>query len=214
MSDIFREIDEDIRRDNFAKLWARYRVHVLALLAILILGTAGFTGWREYRLHQRQAEGERFAAALDLVRDGKEAEAADRFATLSTQAGGGHAVLATFELAALKARAGDTDAAVALYDQLSADTSVDQSYRDVATLLGARYALDKGDPQKVIDRLKPLTDADSSFRATALEFTALAQLKSGDKAAAQKTFQQLADDTSAPGGARQRATQMLMALGS
>jgi hypothetical protein len=214
VSDIFREIEEDIRRDNFAQLWVRYRVYVIALLAVLILGTAGFTGWREYQLRQRQTEGERFAAALDLVRDGKETEAADRFAALSSQAGGGHAVLATFELAALKARAGDTETAIALYNQISADTGTDQSYRDAATLLDARYALDKGDPQTVIDRLKPLTDAGSAFRASALEFTALAQLKSGDKTAARKTYQQLADDIAAPAGARQRATQMLAALGS
>ena len=212
LSDIFQEIEEDLRRDKYAKLWARYRVHLVLLVVAILVGISGYTGWTQYQQSQRQAEGARFAAALDLVRDGKNQEAIAAFTDLANGAGGGHAVLAKLEEAALKARGGDAAGALALYDQIASDTSLDPHYRDAATLLYARAALDQGDPKALVERLKPLTGAANPWHAFALEFTALAQLKSGDKDAARQTFQTLAGDQTAPAGARSRATQMLAAL--
>ncbi len=212
LSDIFQEIEEDLRRDKYAKLWARYRVHLVLLVVAILVGISGYTGWTQYQQSQRQAEGARFAAALDLVRDGKNQEAAAAFADLANRAGGGHAVLAKLEEAALKARGGDAAGALALYDQIASDTSLDPQYCDAATLLYARAALDQGDPKALIERLKPLTDGANPWHALALEFTALAQMKSGDKVAARATYQRLIDDKTAPAGSRNRATQMLAAL--
>ncbi len=214
LSDIFQEIEEDLRRDKYAKLWARYRVHLILLVVAILVGISGYTGWTQYQTSQRQAEGARFAAALDLVREGRNKEAIAAFAALANSAGGGHVVLAKLEEAALKAQGGDAPGALALYDQISADTSLDPQYRDAATLLYARAALDQGDPKALVERLKPLTGAANPWHAFALEFTALAQLKSGDKDAARQTFQALAADQTAPAGARSRANQMLAALGS
>ena len=214
MSDIFQEIDEDLRRDRFAKLWARYGMHLIVLAVLVVIATAAVTGWRQYQFKQRQAEGVRFAAALDLVRDGKSPEAIDAFAALASTAGGGHAMLARFEEAALKARSGDAAGALALYDQLAADQGIDPAYRDMATLLASRAMLDKGDGAAAIDRLKPLTESASPWHPSALELTALAQLRAGDRAAARKIYQTLADDLQAPQGTRARAAQMLTTLGS
>lgn len=212
MSDIFQEVDEELRRENFAKLWARYGKYIIALAVLLVLATAGVVQWRQYQLHQREAEGARYVGALTLARDGKDHDAADAFAALARQASGGHATLARLEAAALKARAGDTDGAIAAYDALAADSAVDPLYRDVATLLSAQYALKNGDPKAIIAKLAPLTGADNPWHPSALELTALAQLKAGDRTAARATYQRLADDLAAPQGLRARATEMLTAL--
>ncbi|MGH7012578.1 MAG: tetratricopeptide repeat protein [Stellaceae bacterium] len=213
MSDIFREIDEELRKENFAKLWARHGRWVIVAAVLVVVATAVGVGWRQYREQRSAAEGTRFAAALDLVRDGKDKDAVDAFAAIGQQAGAGHAMLARLEEAALKARTGDAAGALAIYDRLAADTSLDPVYRAAATLLGARTALDKGDAAGAIQRLKPLTDGASPWRPVAVELMAFAQLKTGDNAGARKSFQQLADDPNAPPGARQRAAQMIAALG-
>lgn len=212
MSDIFHEIDEELRRENFAKLWQRYGKYVIALAVLLILATAGFTQWRQYQQRQREAEGVRYVSALDLARQGKDKDAADAFSLIARQAGGGHATLARLEEAALKARTGDVAGAIALYSALAADGSADSVYRDVATLLAAQYELKNGDPKAIIAQLAPLTVADGPWHPSALELTALAELKSGDKTTARATFQRIADDLKAPQGLRARATEMLTAL--
>lgn len=213
VSEIFREVDEELRRENFAKLWARYGKYIIALAVLLVIATAAVTQWRRYQLHEREAEGARYLAALDLARQGKDQDAAQAFAALARQAGGGHATLARLEEGALKERAGDLDGAVATYQALAADGSVDPIYRDVATLLAAQDGLAKGDPKAIIAKLAPLTSADNPWHPSALELTALAQLKAGDKTAARATYQRLADDLAAPQGLRARAAEMLTALG-
>ena len=96
-------------------------------------------------------------------------------------------------------------------DRVQVDTDVAEQL--FLADLAARAALDKGDAAGALQRAKPLTDSGNPWRAFALELSALAQLKSGDTAAARQTFQQLADDPKAPQGARQRAAQMIAALG-
>lgn len=212
MSDIFQEVDEELRRENFAKLWARYGKYVIALAVLLVLATVGFTQWRQYQLHQREAEGARYVAALNLARQGKDQDAAAALAAIARQAGGGHATLARLEDAALKARSGDVDGAAAAYEALAADGSVDPVYRDVARLLAAQYGLKSGDPKAIIAKLAPLTAMDNPWHPSALELTALAELKAGDRASARATYQRIADDLAAPQGLRARAAEMLTAL--
>ena len=42
MSDIFREIEEDLQRDRYKKLWEKYGNLVIAAAVVLVLGTAGW----------------------------------------------------------------------------------------------------------------------------------------------------------------------------
>lgn len=212
MSEIFREIDEELRRDNLVKLWQDYGKYAIALAVGAVLVTGGVVEWRDYQLKQRQAEGVRYDAALELARKGRDAEAADVFAGIAGEASAGRAVLARLEDAALRAKAGDQDKAVALYDALAQDGSVAPAYRDLSRLLAARYSFDKGEPASIIARLKPLTEPDNPWHATALELTAAAQLKAGDKVEALADYKRLADDLNAPQGLRTRAAEMVAVL--
>jgi hypothetical protein len=209
VSDIFQEIDEELRRENFAKLWQRYGSYLIGLAVVVVLATGAAAGWRQYQQSQRQAEGARYTLALDLARQGKDKDAVEVFGELARQAGSGRAMLARFEGAALKARAGDVKEAVAQYEALAADGSADPIYRDLATLLAAQYELKDGDPQAIIDRLAPLTAPQSPWHPSALELTALAQLKAGNKDGALAIYQRLADDPTAPRGIRARAGEIV-----
>jgi hypothetical protein len=111
-------------------------------------------------------------------------------------------------------RAGDEAAAIASYDGIAKDGSVDQIYRDLATVLWGLHALDTIDAQVVVDRLAPVTAPDNPWHSTALEVTAVVHMKAGDRGAAKADYQKIADDLAAPRGLRARATQMVAALAS
>ncbi len=213
MSDIFREIDEELRRENLQQLWSRFGRYVIGLAVLAVVATAAVMGWRQYQQHQREAEGVRYASALELAREGKTAEAGAAFSELAQASSGGLAALSQLESAAAKVQAGDVNGAIAAYDRLAADGAADPVFRDVATLLSSRYGLDKGDARAVISRLEPLTNANSAWHGLALELTALAELKAGDKAKALADFELLAKDSAVPQGVRQRAAEMQAAIG-
>jgi hypothetical protein len=214
MSDIFREIDEELRRDNFAKLWERYGQYVVGLAVIIVLATAGTVGWREYQARVQRAESIRYAAAVELAQKNDLARAADDFAALARTSGGGQATLARLQEAALRARTGDEAAAIAAYKAIAADSSVDTVYRDLATLLAALHEMHSGDPKAIIGEIAGLTGPGNPWRPSALEITALAHLRAGERNEARDIYKGLADDLTAPQGLRARAAEMSAALSS
>ena len=213
VSDIFREIDEELRRDNLRKLWSRYGKYLIAGVLLVVLVVGGIVAWRDHVANERRAQGARFTSALALARQGKEAEATKLFAALA-QEGGGYSVAGALEQAELLAKSGDRKGAIAVYDKLAAAAGIDPEFRDLAMLLSVMQSLPDGDPKAAIERLQPLTASGNSWRATALDLTAAAKLKAGDRGGALQIYQQLADDLAAPQGLRARAAEMAAALKS
>jgi hypothetical protein len=213
LSDIFREIDEELRRDNLAKLWDKYSYLVMGLAVLIVVAVGAFEGWVWYKARERHAESARYTAALDLARRGENAQAADAFGLIGREASSGYRVLARLEEADARAKAGDAAASLAAYEGLANDRSVDPVYRDLGTLLWAQHSLAKDDPNAVVSRLAPLTADGNAWRPLALETTALAKLRSGDRSAALDIYKRLADDLAAPQGLRARASEMVSALG-
>lgn len=213
VSDIFREIDEELRRDNLLKLWKQYGKYVIALVVLALLIAGGVVAWRDHLASERRAEATRYASGLALLREGKSEDAAKLFQSLP-QNGSGYGMLAAFEQAEMQAKAGDRKGTVAAYDRLAASSNLDPELRDLAVLLSVMHALPDGDPQAAIQKLQPLTASGNPWRASALDLTAAAKLKAGDRNGALEIYKQLADDLSAPQGLRARAAEMTAALKS
>ena len=213
VSDIFREIDEELRRDNLLKLWSRYRRYIVALAVLVLVVAGGSVAWRDHQLSERRAQSMRYTSAISLVREGKDAEAAKVLAVVA-QEGGGYATLAAFEEAELLGKSGDRKGAVAAYYRIAATGGVDPVFRELATMLSIMQGLPDTDAHSVIDRLAPMTSPGNPWRSTALELTAAARLEAGDKSGALEVYKTLADDLAAPQGTRARAAEMAAALAS
>jgi hypothetical protein len=213
VSDIFREIDEELRRDNLLKLWSRYGRYVIAVVVLAILVAGGIAAWRNHQASERRAQGQRYSNALALAREGKDAEAAKMFAPLA-QEGGGYGLLAAFEEAGLVAKSGDKKGAIAAYDRLAGSSDIGPEFRGLAVLLSVMHGLLDGDAAAAIERLQPLTAAGNPWRASALDVTAAAKLQAGDRSGALAIYKELADDLSAPQGLRAHAAEMAAALKS
>jgi len=214
LSDIIREVDEELRRENWEILWKKYGKFAVAAAMALVLGTAGVVGWREYDRSQREEAGGRFGAVITEVENTKEAaQAADLLAAYIPEASGGYATLARLREAKLRADAGEPELAIALYEALAGDNSVEPVFRDLAMLYSVRMQVDSGDPVALDTRLSPLAADGSPWRYTARELQAVLALNGGDSAAAREIFANLADDTQAPDSLRTRASEMLRALG-
>jgi hypothetical protein len=213
VSDIFREIDEELRRDNLLKLWSRYGRYVIAIAVLALVIAGGIVAWRDHQASERRAQGARYSSALALVRESKGGDAAKVFAALA-QEGGGYSLLAAFEAADMLAKSGDQKAAIAAYDRLAGGLASEPELRDLAVLLSVMHGLPDGDPKTAIERLQNLTLSGNPWRASALDLSAAAKLKSGDRSGALAIYQELADDLSAPQGLRARAAELAAALKS
>ncbi len=211
MSDIFREIDEELRRDNLLKLWSRYGRYIVALAVVALMLAGGVVAWRDHQRSERLEQSARYAGALGLARAGKTADAAIVFAAIARE-GGGYAVLASFEDAALLAKLSDRKGAVAAYDRIAANSAVNSAFRDLAILDRVMATPPAADPKAAITRLAPLTAPGNPWRPTAIELTAAARLELGERKRALALYKNLADDPATPRNLRARAAEMVAAL--
>lgn len=212
MTDLFREIDEEVQKDKALAWWKKNSKFVYGLAVVIVLGSAGYKGWEAYETNRRAENSEAYAAALQQLTDGNLAAGQTALSELADPSAGGYGVLATFEQARMSLEEGDLAGATALWDQIAAAPEAGTAFQGVATLLSVLHQLDGGDPADLQARLDPLTEASSPFRPSALELSALLALRDGDEAKALSLYTDVADDFNAPPALRTRAAQMIDAL--
>jgi hypothetical protein len=212
VSDIFQEVDEEVRREQLKKLWDRYG-YLAVIAAVLVVAAVG--AWRGYQWWEakKAAEaGAAFEAATTLAETGKHSEADAAFAKVAVDGTPGYRNLARLREAAELAQT-DAKAAIALYDKIAADGSVGPVLQDLAALRAGALMIDTASFAEAQQRLEPLTGNDRTFRHTARELLALAAWRSGDSAAAKRWFDMIIADIQTPAATRNRV-EMLIALGA
>ena len=204
-----REVDEAVRQERYKKLWDQYGVYALGLAALIVAGVAAYKGWAYWQERQAQAAGAKFSEALTMLDGADSTKAKDVLALLAEEGPPGYRVLARFQRAAAEAKAGDIDKAVADYDALASDSSVDEILRGHATLQAAALRLDKADYAEMERRLKDLAEGNSAWRFSARELLGLSAYRLNDMREAEKQFSALVGDQGTPPNLRERADMML-----
>jgi hypothetical protein len=210
VSDIFQEVDEEVRRDQLQKLWDRYGTYFIALAVLIVAGVAAWRGYDYWQSKKAAEFGAQFNAAAILSEQGKHDEAEKAFARIASEGTSGYRVLARMrEAAALAER--DPKAAVAAYDDLAASAATGQPLQDLAALRAGMILVDSAPLTEMTRRLEPLAGAGAPFRHSARELLAFAAWKAGDTAALRKWSQLVRDDAETPASLRSRV-DVLMAL--
>lgn len=204
MTDIFHEIEEDLRRDRFRRLWDRFGIYIILLCVAIIAGAGAWSGYRYWSLKQAQASGARFETANQLLVDGKAKDAEAALAELAKDGTAGYRVLARFRAAGALSTT-DKAVGVAAYDALAADSSIDSLSRDVARIRAALLLVDTAPLADITQRVQAIAEGNGAMRHSARQILALAQFKAGDFAAANKTAQWMLDDPEVPPGVRNQA---------
>ena len=210
VSDVFREVDEEVRREQLKKLWERYGHYALVLAVLLVAGVAAWRGYGWWEAKKAAEAGAAFESAIALSDAGKHAEAEAAFAKIAADGSSGYRPLARIREATELAQT-DPKAAVAAYEKISNDSAASPVLRDLAALRAGALLVDAANYPDAQRLLEPLTAPDRTFRHTARELLALAAWRQGDAPGTKRWFDMLATDPLTPTATRTRA-EMLMAL--
>jgi len=208
MSDIFREVEEDVRREQAKKLWDRYGIYVIGAAVLIVAITAGYRGWEWYTAKKAAESGAEYYAAMQLAREGNVDEARVAFDALAAK-GGGVGTLASLRAAAAMAQSGDREGAVAEFDAIANRSGVQADLRNVARVRAAYVLLDMNDRAGVEQHVADLADSGSVWRASARELLGLAAYQDGDIETATARFEELLADSDTPSDMRARAQLMV-----
>jgi hypothetical protein len=203
MSDIFREIDEDIRRDQAIDVWKKYGPMFFAVGVLIVALTAGYRFYKDYETKQIEAMGARFQSALEASAAGKTDEAQTALKAIASDGSAGYALLARFKLAIDK---GTTDAAEGAkqLDVIASDASLPPVLRGLARLRAATLLADTLSYEDLQARLQPLIVPGGTWAGNSREVLGLKLLKAGDFSGAGKLFDEIITDEASPDTLKQR----------
>ena len=208
MTDFFREVDEDYRRDRLIKLWTKYQSWLIAAAVLIVAATAAWRIYQHFHVTAAEAAGAQYEAALQLSADGKSAEAQAAFDKLAKTGPKGYATLA--RLRAVDEIAGrDPAAAIAAYDALVADPGYAQAFKDMAQTRAAILRVDSEDPAAFEQKYGTLSEPSFAYHNTMRELLALAAFRRNDVEAAGRWLDMIIADPRAPTALRQRAQAFL-----
>jgi hypothetical protein len=210
VSELFDEVDEEVRREQLKKLWDKYSLFIIGA-ALLVIAAVG--AWRGYQYLEakRAAEvGDAFNKAIELSEQGKHAEAETAFNDLAAKAPAGYRVLSRFRAAA-EAASSDPKAGAKMFDDIAADRSVGADLQALARLRAAGLLVDTASYAEMKQRLEPETAPGAIFRHSARELLALSAWRGNDSAATRQWLDMIALDGDTPPGLRSRV-EALQAL--
>ena len=107
VTDIFREVEEDVRREHYEQLWKKYGDYVIAGAAVLVIAVAGIQLWRIHEQRQQAKASDEYSNAEQMLDGGRRPRPRTHFAQLQKTAPGGYAQLAKLQEANAMLAAGN-----------------------------------------------------------------------------------------------------------
>lgn len=206
------EVSEEVRRDRLYGYMRRYGwIAVLAILALV-----GGAAWNEYNKSQARAKaqtaGNAILAALEADEPAERVKALEDLRSQDiTQ--GAKAVVSLMQ-AAEQAADDDAAGAQAALEAIAVDGSLPEIYRQIASFKAATKSDGALSVEERRIRFDALSAPGMSLRLLATEQLALLDIDAGDTDAALEKLQGIVVDAEVTAGLRQRATQLIVALGA
>ena len=210
MSELFSEVDQDLRREQLKRIWDRYSLLIIAVAILIIGGVGGWRGYTYFETKKAVEAGAAFDRAADLSEQKKHAEAEAAFTKLAAEAPSGYRALARLR-AASEAASRDPAAAVKMYDDVIADSGVPATERDLARIRSGGLLVDSAAYDALLPRLEPATTLTGTYRHTARELLALSAWRANNAVATRQWLDMIANDGETPATLRTRA-EALQAL--
>lgn len=205
MSDILKEIDEELQREHMAALWKKYKIPVLGFITLIILGTATFSTWKQHKESREVALSVALGslATRPGMTEAQKVEAFQAFARQNAETGQG--VLAQLTAVGGLLKDGKRDEAIKQLDALANDSYANQMTKDYARLIRIQLLLDTGDPVALRQQLAPLAENGQPWRYNARMMQGLLYGKHGDNVRARDIFKALSESSDAPTTTREEA---------
>lgn len=208
-----REVDEELRRDQLARVWRRYGIAAIAALLVALLAFGGWQLWQWQQHKTSGTDGEALSKAFDDLSGGRPEAANAALTKLGGSNVAGYRALAKLAEADVLMEKRDLRGAVSLFAQVAGDASVGQPLRDLALVRQTTAEFDTIKPEVVVSRLRGLAVKDGAWIASAGELVAVSYLRMNRRDFAGRIYAQIARSEGVPKTMQQRAVQMAGVLG-
>ena len=212
MSEEFiREVDEDLKEEKRLKLWKKLLPYIVSISLGIILSTTGFVFWKDYTTKTKQQLGDDFSAAMELSNEEDIDAALLALDRIVDKGSDGYVTMAKIKKASILIEQGERGKGLEIYLDLEKN-AVDQSFRDIATILYVMNSLDLNKSEDLLTKLEPLENS-MIWKSSALELKAFIHLQNNNKEQALETFKLILMLPNKPASLGLRAKNMVDFLG-
>lgn len=207
MSDIFREVEEDVRRERLERFWKRYGYYLIALVVLILAAVGAWGYWQHLQTQQRLEASQAYAAAQRIT---DPAQSVSAFAEIAKNSSGGYKLLARMSEANALYATGQIKSAVDIYREIG---NSDRGEIGNAARLRAAWIISATASRADLEGLlAPLNRDDSAWQPMAHEVLAFSDYRASKIAASAKAFRALSENARAPEALRNRARAMALFL--
>lgn len=205
MNDIITEINQELREERGKALWKKYGVYVIGFAVAVVVMVSGRQGLVAYQDSQRVNAANSYFAAIS-------SDSNNALSSIAAQGGEGYPLLAAFAEAGRLAEAG-ADEAESAYLAIAQDSTIEQVYRDAATVMSVMNASAGTDTQTKINRIAGIAAEQGPWQHVAVELMIALYVEKGDLAEARNQLQGLRFGQNLTAEMNQRILLLEAALG-
>ncbi len=176
MSDIFQEIDNELRRDRLSRFWDQNGLVIIVASVALVLVVAVSVIFSSWRASQNEASSERYEQLLERLDGASIDEKISALETFIREEDRGYKVLSQMRLAALMAETGDYETAARMFEEVAANGQLPLAVRDYAILQSGAALVSVVAPADIEVRLSKILQNQHGMRGQAREILALSYL--------------------------------------
>lgn len=204
MSDIFNEIDEELRQEKIKDFWQENKHFIIGSIIVAILFTAAFVSWQNWKYKTNMEATTKLYNILNTTDIGK-------LTTYAKKAKDEHAAIAKLSATTVYLNNNETSNALKLLSELKKDRNIDKTYRNLATLVEANLLIDTANPDELNNiekELQPLTKKNAVWRFTANEILMLIASKQGRYKTAINIANKLVQDPNTRASMKERVIKL------
>ena len=205
MTDVFEEVEEEIRSERLKRLARNWLPILGGVLLVALIAALAWWGWQSFQTSRANAGSIAYQRGLESLQTGNSAGAETAFAEAEKAGNGAYKALALQQRAGLAVAANRIPDAIQLFDD-AAKASGDPILHDTAVYKSALLMMDNGATLETLEaKLEPLTKEGRPMLPFAQEALGMARLQFNKPAEAREVFVLLTLGQDVPDSVRQRA---------
>ena len=210
MSDIFQEVDEELREEKYKSIWSKYKYYIIGFIIILVLGIGFNAFWKQYSLKQVTDRSTRFFYAMEMIEEDKVTAISvlEEFAKQEKSSSEYNVLIARFKEAAIRRSNKDYSGALDIYEELS-ENKISIFYKDFAILSSAEVLMGLKNIKEAKLVLDQLISSSSDLQYIAKEYIGYIEINEGNISKAKTIFESLAEDATVSPNIKNRSKEIL-----
>ena len=190
MADIFDEVSEDLRKDQYKQIWLKYKKFIIFFIFIFVVSISAFKYIEYYQGKKRLEIAALYFDGVQEIENKNLEKAEVIFKKIIENADLGYTVLSYFKLANINFNKKDFQSMESNYDKIIGLKNINKAYKEFALILKITNSPNITKDKK-IKFLKPFLTSPSEFQPIASELEILYLIENKKMKTAENKLEEL-----------------------